>query len=277
MYSETLGLRLIHELADEGRYIFTTREAEAAARRLRISDAYLRKLLHQLVASGWLMRLRDGLYAGPLKPAGGVDIHPFAIATHLVTPSAISHWSAMSHHGLTEQIPSIVTAFTPKRFMTPSMRTRARHDSLSKQAWEVQGIRYEYVIVKPRFFFGIEDIWVDQNFKVPITDKERTMLEAFASPRLFGGIGEALGILDTHIHGLDLKKLVRYALHYGKSSVIKRLGWALDQAGAPAAILTPLEKAPVSGYRILDPTRPRTGPCDGRWMIQNNLPVRSSS
>jgi hypothetical protein len=27
----------------------------------------------------------------------------------------------------------------------------------------------------------------------------------------------------------------------------------------------------VSGYPVLDPTRPRTGPRDRRWMIQNNL------
>jgi predicted transcriptional regulator of viral defense system len=177
----------------------------------------------------------------------------------------------MSHHGLTEQIPQAVTAFTPKRFMTPSMRTRAKRNSLSKQAWEVEGVRYEYVIAKPEFFFGVEEVWVDQNFRVPVTDKERTMLEGFASPRMFGGMGEVLGILNEHIGEFDLQKLVGYGLRYGKSSVIKRLGWALDQAGVPADILAPLAARPVSGYRLLDPTRPRTGPCDGRWMIQENL------
>jgi predicted transcriptional regulator of viral defense system len=227
------------------------------------------------VAGGWIRRLRDGLYAGTGTLLGDVDIHPFAIATHLVSPSAISHWSAMSHHGLTEQIPRAVTAFTPKRFMTPSMRTTAKQGSMSKQAWEVEGVRYEYVIVKPEFFFGIEEIWVDQNFKVPITDKERTMLEGFASPRLLGGMGEVLGILSEHISEFDLHKLVGYALRYGKASVIKRLGWALEQAGAPVSVSAPLAEVPISGYRVLDPTRPRTGPCDGRWMIQNNLAARS--
>ncbi|HET9532506.1 MAG TPA: type IV toxin-antitoxin system AbiEi family antitoxin domain-containing protein, partial [Blastocatellia bacterium] len=163
-YSDSLGLQLLREQANEGRFIFTIKEALPLASRLGISESYLRKLLHQLVAGGWLRRLRDGLYAGTGTLLGDVDIHPFAIATHLVSPSAISHWSAMSHHGLTEQIPRAVTAFTPKRFMTPSMRTTAKQGSMSKQAWEVEGIRYEYVIVKPEFFFGIEEIWVDHNF-----------------------------------------------------------------------------------------------------------------
>lgn len=274
-YSDSLGLQLLREQANEGLYIFTTKEAQPAAQRLGISETHLRKLLHRLVASGWLIRLRDGLYAGPRKMSGGIDIHPFAIATRLVSPSAISHWSAMNHHGLTEQIPHAVTAFTPKRFMTPSMRTRAKQNGLSKQAWEVEGVRYEYVIVKPEFFFGFEELWVDQNFKVSVTDKERTMLEGFASPRMFGGMGEVLGILTEHLGEFDLKKLAGYALRYGKSSVIKRLGWALEQAGAPGAVIAPLAEVPVSGYRLLDPTRPRTGPCDSRWMIQKNLTGRS--
>jgi len=97
--------------------------------------------------------------------------------------------------------------------------------------WEIEGVRYEYVIVKPEFFFGVEEVWVDQNFKVPVTDRERTMLEGFASARMFGGLGEVLGILEEHLCEFDIDKLVGYALHYGKSSVIKRLGWALEQAG----------------------------------------------
>jgi predicted transcriptional regulator of viral defense system len=273
-YSDNLGLQFLRDQASGGHFIFTTKEARETAQRLGISEAYLRKLLHQLVASGWLTRLRDGLYAGTGKLSGETDIHPFAIATHLVTPSAISHWSAMSHHGLTEQIPHVVTAFTPKRFMTPSLRTRTRRNTLSKQAWEIEGVRYEYVIVKPEFFFGIEEIWVDQNFKVPVTDKERTMLEGFASPRMFGGMGEILGILEQHVVELDIKKLVEYALRYGKSSVIKRVGWALEQAGVPPKSVAPLAQVPVSGYRVLDPTRARIGPCDSRWMIQNNLTAR---
>ena len=86
------------------------------------------------------------------------------------------------------------------------------------------------MIVKSEFFFGIEEVWVDQDFKVPVTDKERTMLGGFASPRMFGGMGEVLGILEQHVGEFDIEKLVAYALRYGKSSVIKRVGWALEQA-----------------------------------------------
>ena len=33
-----------------------------------------------------------------------------------------------------------------------------------------------------------------------------------------------------------------------------------------------LAALPINGYRKRDATGPRKGPCNGRWMIQENLP-----
>jgi predicted transcriptional regulator of viral defense system len=275
-YADNLGLRLLRGLADEGRYVFTVEEAKAVAVQLGISEGYLRLLLFRLARSGWVVRLRRGLYASMSGTPWEVQVHPFVVATRLVSPSAVSHWSAMSHHGLTEQIPQAVTAFTTQKVVTPSMRSGRAGKKPGAHAWEVAGIRYEYTTVEPEHFFGIEEVWVDQFFRVPITDRERTMLEGFISPRMFGGMSEVLGILDEHAHELELQKLVDYALRYGKASVIKRLGWSLEQVGTPADLLKPLEEVPVSGFRVLDPTRPERGPCDTRWRIQNNLAVAAA-
>jgi len=37
-------------------------------------------------------------------------------------------------------------------------------------------------------------------------------------------------------------------------------------------LFKPLIVLPIKGYRKLDPSGPRRGPCNGRWMIQENLP-----
>lgn len=132
-------------------------------------------------------------------------------------------------------------------------------------------MEYEYYTVAADRFFGIEEVWVDEHFRIPIYDRERSLLDGFAAPRLFGGLAEALGILEEHSGELDLEKLVRYALRYGKASVAKRLGWALDRAGAPRRVTAPLAKLPMDGARVLDPTRPREGKYDERWMVQENL------
>lgn len=269
-YGNTKGLRLLQELANKGLFIFTVVDARPPALILGISENYLSQILSHLEKAGWIMRLRRGLYAGTGSLPGGIQVHPFAIATRLVEPSAISHWSAMSHHGFTDQIPHIITAFTPQKVVTPTMR-ESKGKKVGKHAWEVWAVRYEYVSVMPDRFFGIEDVWVDEHFRVPITDKERTILDTFIYPRLFGGIGEALQTLEEHIHELNLEKLVGYAVRYGKAAAIKRLGWTLKRLNAPPEFVDPLEKIPIKGFRLLDPIRPRRGPYDKRWMIQNNL------
>jgi len=270
VYSNTKGLRLLQELASQGLFIFTVADAKIPALKIGISDNYLSQILSHLEKAGWIVRLRRGLYAGTGSLPGGIRVHPFAIATRLVEPAAISHWSAMSHYGLTDQIPHVVTAFTPQKVVTPTMR-EPKGKIAGKHVWEVEGIRYEYVSVIPEHFFGVEDVWVDEHFRVPITDRERTILETFISPRQFGGIGEALQTLKEHIHELDLEKLIGHAVRYGKASVAKRVGWALERLDASSRLLDPLQKMPVKGFRLLDPSRPRRGPYDKRWMIQNNL------
>jgi predicted transcriptional regulator of viral defense system len=280
-YGETLGVKLLRELTRRGSFIFTTEEAKAAAADLAIPETYLPQLLSKLAAGGWLLRLRRGLYAGMGRLPGEVDVHPFAVATNLVSPSAISHWSALHHHGLTEQVPRQVTSSTPKKVVTPSMRAARSQDQevekrpagrrSGRHTWEINGVEYEYYTITSDRFFGIEEVWVDEYFRVPIYDKERSLIDCFAAPRLFGSLSEALGILEEHAGELDLEKLAQYALRYGKASVAKRLGWALDRLGAPRRVTAPLAKLPMDGVRVLDPTRPRGGRYNERWMVQENL------
>lgn len=144
-------------------------------------------------------------------------------------------------------------------------------DQADKRYWEIADVRYEYIFVTPAAFFGIEEIWMGEFFKVPITDRERTLLEGFVSPRYFGGLGEILGILESRLGTVNLDKLIEYALHYKKAAVIKRLGWALESAGVSGNKLAPLLKFPLTGYRVLDPIRPLSGRHNKRWMVDENV------
>lgn len=93
----------------------------------------------------------------------------------------------------------------------------------------------------------------------------------FLSPRTFGGLAEAVSVLEEHRRAFDLEKLVRYALEIKVVISAKRLGWALEAAGAPRAILKRLRGVPVKRVQSLDPTRPAEGPVIRDWMLQNNF------
>ena len=64
----------------------------------------------------------------------------------------------------------------------------------------IGGIRCEYISIKPEHFFGIAEVWEDQNFRVSITDEERTVLGLFGSPQLFDGrMDKTLAAIEEHV------------------------------------------------------------------------------
>lgn len=267
--TENQGTKLLKALSEAGLYIFDMEKARQIAQQIEISSSYLKELLSRLEERKWIIRLHRGLYATTGGLPGSIQLHPFVIATHLVEPSAISHLSALSFHGLTEQMPHVVTVTTTSSFVTPSMRTGEKEGS--RHRWEVQGVSCEFVKVKKDFFFGIEKVWIDQQFRIAITDKERTILDGCIYPQMFGGLGEVIGFIKDNLYQLDTKQLVNYALKYKKETIIKRLGWILDNLNVEEALLEPLQQVPISSYRPLDPAAPKQGKHDRKWMIINNL------
>ena len=273
-YYLAAGVALAAELAKQGRLVFTTQEARRVAAGLQMPESGVGMLLTRLADAGWIVRLRRGLYAGTGQLPGGVDVPPFVLATALVEPSAIALWSALAHHDLTDQVPIAITAITPRKVVTPSMRSPG--ESRGKHAWHVGGLECRFVtLTESRYEIGIERVWADERFAFSITDRERTVLNTFAMPRHFGGISEGLGVLDRALATLDVDKLIDYSLQYGSQTLIKRLGWSLDQAGVEMATLLPLLEASSSSYGVLDPGRPRRGRHDRRWKLIVNLGAES--
>src|SRR5690348_13984319 len=92
-YAGITGIRLLERLSELHGELFGSDDAVEAAGSLGITSSHTYKLLHELTRSGYIRRLAKGLYVVQSPLAGGVAPHTFAIATRLVRPSAISHWS----------------------------------------------------------------------------------------------------------------------------------------------------------------------------------------
>jgi predicted transcriptional regulator of viral defense system len=144
-------------------------------------------VLSQLAAAGWIERLKRGAYA-VRAPLFDAEIHPFAVAAMLVTPCAISHWSALAHHGFTTQIPPMVQATTPAAVVTPEMRQGTAYRPRGRAAWRALGLEFEFIHVPARRFFGFEEVWVSRWHRASLTDPERTVLDLFAMPQVFGAL-----------------------------------------------------------------------------------------
>lgn len=269
-YAQSQGIRLLEAAVRELGPLFTREALEPVAERQGLSRGHLAKLLSQLNASGQIAILKRGVYA-VRSPLYAGEIHPFAIAAALVQPVAISHWSALAHHGFTTQLPAMVQASTPTRVVTPEMRQGASLRPRQRAVWRALDVEIEYIHVQPRRFFGHQRVWVDPWHQVPITDPERTALDLFARPEVFGGMRVAIEILEANLARLEVPRLVQYALQYDTGALVKRLGWALDQLGVSPELTAPLRAYPVTAWYRLDPQGAPQGAHDSRWRIVDNL------
>ena len=273
-YSGGQGLALLEGLDERGKLVFTAADALDVGATCSLAARQVYHVLLRLEAAGWIRRIRRGLYAVTGKLPGSIAPHDYAIATALYTPSALSHRTALQLHGLVEQVPQTITCTTTAKVVTPAMRTRQPGRRRRASIWQVDGLQIQYVSVRAARFFAVEEIWVDDRTRVPVTDRERTVLDLVADPSRAGGFGEALAVLEAHHGELDVPKLISYTLRLGVVAVAKRLGWALETFGVGHDVLAPLIALPVKGVQALDPQRERRGAVIGRWKLIDNLSGR---
>jgi predicted transcriptional regulator of viral defense system len=269
-YSHSQGLTLLESAVQEFGPIFTLDQLKPLARAQQLSDAHLRFLISSLASAGWIEIIKRGVYVVK-SPLYSGEIPPFAIASALIHPMAISHWSACAHHGFTTQSPTMIQASTPKKVITPEMRTGKANNPRGRAIWLAFGLEFEFVHMKQDLFWGFDKIWVSSWQQVNITDPERTALDLIARSDIFGGISAAIEILEIAVGQIEIDRLVEYALRYDTGSVIKRLGWALERLEAPEQNLEPLTSYPVSRYYPLDPSHDEGAPKNIRWHVLENL------
>ena len=263
-----VGVELIRRIAAEGDRIFSTERARELAPEVSLKESYLGEALYHLRRNGWIVSLRRGLYALSSSVPGVTPAHEFEVAMALVSPAAISHWSALHYHGLTEQAPRKIFVLTSTDASVPRVRcAKARG---TRHEYRVGDTIYQFVQVKPERYFGMEKLWI-QETRVTITDPERTLLDGLSMPQYCGDFAEVLHAFEVRGDDLDIKRIVDYACRLDTATA-KRLGWVLEFQGVDPTCLESLSELPIKGYRKLDPTGPRKGPCNRRWMIQENLP-----
>jgi predicted transcriptional regulator of viral defense system len=165
--------------------IFTLDQLKPVARAQGLSDTHLRFLISSLASAEWIEIIKRGTYVVK-SPLYSGEISPFAIAAALIQPMAISHWSALSHHGFTTQSPTIVQASTSKKVVTPEMRKGKAHSPWGRAIWHANGLDIEFIHVNQKLFWGFEKIWVNSWQKVNITDPERTAQDLIARPAILG-------------------------------------------------------------------------------------------
>ena len=252
------GARLLTSLSVAGKTVFTSEDAAQV-----LGDKVnARLLLSRLEKKRWLKRLEKGKYLIlPFEAGmeGKYSEHPFIIASKLITPYAVSYWSALNHYGYTEQIPGTIYVSSTKR------RTDMEIADL--------GLRFKFVRLTPSKFFGHHAVWIQER-KINITDREKTIVDCLDHPEYCGGIVEATKGLwyGCTQEEIDVAKLTEYVERMNNRSIFKRLGYLAELLKLPVGEFLQTWKRNISsGYSLLDPVMPKAGRHNSRWNLRINV------
>jgi predicted transcriptional regulator of viral defense system len=247
--------RLLARLAGAGHQIISVDDIETT---LEVPPNTAREIASRLTEKGWLDRLFPGTYLIIPLTAGEEAVyttHEYLIAAHVAEPMYIGYYSALSHHGLTEQVPRTVYVVTP---------TRA-------QSREIHGVPYRVTTVTERKFFGFEPTSIEGT-TVQVSDLEKTLVDCADHPEFCGGLRElATAMRTADDRGCEWDTVGEYLERLDNGAATKRIVYLADQLGIDLPAREELVASFTSGYSLLDPTRPDTGSTDSTYRLQINV------
>jgi predicted transcriptional regulator of viral defense system len=259
---KTLGrqsAQLVEKLQDERRSIFTI---DDAARILSSPRHIVSNMLGKAQARGIVTRLRRGVYTLVPSELGSETVYagnPLLVADRLLAgrPHFLSHGTALGIHGMTLQPRTVVTI--------SAVQPTVRH-------MNAQGTEIRVVNVNQDDVFGVEQHWIDGETAVPVSDRERTIIDCLRRPELCGGYSEVdIGAWMAR-QKIRTDRLVDYALRLNIGAVFRRLGYLLDSC----RIGTDDDRARLNSklsptYQLLDPSLPPDGPYTAIWRLRLNV------
>jgi predicted transcriptional regulator of viral defense system len=247
--------RLLSRLAGAGHQIISVNNIETT---LDVPPNTAREIASRLTDKGWLDRLFPGTYLIIPLTAGEEAVyttHEYLIAAHIAEPMYIGYYSALSHHGLTEQVPRTVYVVTP---------TRA-------QSREIHDVPYRVTTVIERKFFGFEPTSIEGT-TVQVSDLEKTLVDCADHPEFCGGLLElATAMRTADERSCDWDTVGEYLKRLDNGAATKRIVYLADQLGIDISAREELVASFTSGYSPLDPTRPDTGSTDSTYRLRINV------
>ncbi len=221
-------------------------------------------VLQRLERKGWLARIEPGKYLiVPLEagPERQWTEDPYLVAGAMVQPSAIAYWSAIRHWNWTEQIPRIVYVQTTRR--------------KSRRQQTVFGVRYEFVTVNPRKFFGHAKEWRNGN-QVLVTDREKTLIDCADDVERGGTIEEFAKAVKSSAGEISWAKLNEYVTRFPNGAVPKRLGYlfetlVLELPSEATEVLASWQGKLSAGVVPLQPLKSKLRGISTRWRVRVNV------
>jgi len=213
----TMAREVVGALAEEGLDFFTPADI---AELMGIPEQRAREVAARLATANLARRVRRGLYAA-LPPTdwrdeAGFGVDWYVTATQLAgqLPHFLAYYTAMGINQMTQH---------PLRTVFVAVQGQRRDV-------EVGPARFRFITLAERKFFGHEPRKVDQ-WRVPVADLERTLIDCVDRPDLCGGLEEIFRAYQRRHEDIREEQVLKYLDRFGEPSAVKRVGFLLEAVG----------------------------------------------
>ena len=179
-----------------------------------------KNVITRLTRDGWLIRVKRGLYAiSDLSNRGFLSLSPYVVAHLLVKDSYVSFESALSYHGMFDQLTQKTVSVSQVRYKTV----------------QLQSIEYSFVTVLSKWFFGWEEVSID-NKTVRMATAEKALIDMIQFHKSKYTVDLVIEKLSQYKDSLDLQKMTEY-LEKMSLTTIKTFGFLFDLLGIDSSDL----------------------------------------
>lgn len=255
-----MRVEFIKEIAKSGLRIFEKHDIEGIVGALDLSPAYIKRMLRIMATKQQIISHGKGLYTLPMELMPGGPLHPYEIALKIAKAGAISHRSALSYHGLTDQVLSRIYVTVPRNEGANLSRT---------QEYQLNNTRYFFIRVIPKNYCSTQQVFIGEA-KIEVTNLEKTLIDGLQSPTYCGGFRDVLFAYERGLHKASPNQLLDYAKQTSLV-VCKRLGWVCEQLGEFTELQDQLVALAMPYYQRLDLTGSRHGKYNKRWNLMENI------
>lgn len=169
--------------------------------------------IHILTKTGWLKRIKQGLYIvnESISSRFQNDLSLIAISSALDNASYVSLAYALNYYQMFDQFTKTITAITTK----------------DSKKYRFDDYIFQFTKVKPEMFFGFEER-MESGQVVKIADAEKALIDYLYLDTSFSSASFVFEKLREHQKSLNLEKLQNYTL-LSNETVKRKIGFFLDQ------------------------------------------------
>jgi len=242
----------------KGKDIIRTGELSSV---LGISVSKERSLLHRLSKSGWVVRLKRGVYLVPPRlPAGGKYSPGVALILRKLMEEQNGEYqicgpTAFNFYGFDDQIPNVTYAYNSGLSGTRTI------GNLSFQFIKIADAR-----------LGATDMFRARNgVKIIYSSRARTLMDAVYDWSRFNSLPRGYDWIrkEAKQDPRMVSELVAATVQYGNQATSRRIGYLLDDFGQPVRNIDQLQRQLNNSKSLIPwiPGKPAKGKINRKWGV----------